>query len=157
MKIKTIVSALLIAVLGLTSCGSSSTASSSASATSTSGLSAGQSCGTALKNLFVQYQADGKLDLQNASNLLNIASLASSVTSIKNAEKNSSYYKSFAQGVITGSTQTVTRSNVDEVISTVSGLDLSALSSKTAQASSTASSIASTASSLTSLLSSLKK
>ncbi|MBP5319235.1 MAG: hypothetical protein J6Y77_07525 [Paludibacteraceae bacterium] len=157
MKAKTIISVLLIAVLGLTACGSSSTSTSSASATSTSGMSAGQSCGSALKNLYTQYKADGKLDLQNASNLLNIASLASSVGTIKNAEKNSSYYKSFAQGMISGSMQTVTTSNVDSVISSLSGMDLSALSSKSAQASSTASSIASTASSLTSLLSSLKK
>lgn len=111
----------------------------SSQSTVSEATASGQACGKAIKGLYTQYKADGKLDMKNATNLLNIASLSASIAQIKDQEKDTDFYKEFATGVVTGSTQIVTTSNVDNVLSTLSGLDLSSLvsSSETTSSSST--------------------
>lgn len=157
MKKFTVILMLFATLFAFNSCKSSSSSASafSSSTSAASGLSSGQSCGSALKNLYTQYKADGKLDMTNTSNLLQLASLANSCKQIKDATKDSQYYKSFAQGVIAGSTQTVTTSTVDNVISTVSNLNFSDLLSGAASTASTISNAASTASSVSNTVSTL--
>ena len=96
-------------------CGSLlSSASSSASASSS--YTAGQSSGTALKALYAQYQADGKVDMGKVENLVNIVSLVNNVKTIKNAEKSSGAYTDFVQGLVSGSSNLVTEVNAETVM-----------------------------------------
>lgn len=125
--------------MGGTTSGSTTSTSNVASATNTavtatSGSAAGRSCGAALRNLYTQYKVDGKLDMSNTANLLNIAALATSCSEIKNAVKGSDYYKTFAQGLVAGSLETVTETTAENVITSLTGIDLSGLAtSSTAQ------------------------
>ena len=108
-------------------------ATSSTTTTETTTLSAaytdGQTAGAALKALYAQYKLDGKkLNMENATNLLNAASLASSVKNLKSSDM--TYKKDYAKGIIFGSKNLVTESNSSSVVSgltSLSNLDLSSL------------------------------
>ena len=108
-------------------------ATSSTTTTETTTLSAaytdGQTAGAALKALYAQYKLDGKkLNMENATNLLNAASLASSVKNLKSSDM--TYKKDYAKGLIFGSKNLVTESNSSSVVSgltSLSNLDLSSL------------------------------
>ena len=98
-------------------CGSllSSSPSSSSSLVSAS-YTAGQSSGTALKALYTQYQADGKVDMANVQNLVNIVSLVNNVKTVKDAEKSSGAYTDFVQGLVSGSSNLVNEVNAETVM-----------------------------------------
>lgn len=121
----------------------------------------GQATGTALKSLYTQYKADGKkLDMKNAKNMLSLASLATSISGLKDTTKDSSFYKEFATGMVAGSSNLVTTSTSDNVMSgltALAGMDLSAItggqttSSKSTESSSNISEIADNVSGILSL------
>ena len=94
----------------------------------------GQTAGTALKALYAQYKLDGKkLNMDNATNLLNAASLASSVKELKSSDL--TYKKDYAKGLIFGSKNLVTESNSNDVVSgltSLANLDLTSLTENTA-------------------------
>jgi hypothetical protein len=89
----------------------------------------GQTAGTALKALYAQYKLDGKkLNMENANNLLNAASLASSVKGLRSSDL--TYKKDYAKGLIFGSNSLVTDSNSSSVLSgltSLANLNLSSL------------------------------
>ena len=89
----------------------------------------GQTAGTALKALYAQYKLDGKkLNMDNASNLLNAASLAGSVKDLKSSDL--TYKKDYAKGLIFGSNNLVTESNSTDVVSgltSLANMDLTSL------------------------------
>ena len=118
-------------------------ASSSTTETVSAGTTNGQAAGVALKGLYTQYKADGKLDMGNLTNLMNLATLASNVQGLKGQTNKSAFYKDFAAGLITGSNNLVTSKNSTSVMSgltnLVNNVDLSGLTSKAASASSAAS------------------
>jgi len=120
---------LTVAMAGMTACKNTGDVSGD------DGTSAGKNTGTALLGLYDQYKADGKVDMTNASNILNIASLAANITDIKKAEKGTNYYKTFATGLITGSVDRVTNNTVDNVISGLTAIDYNTLTDKSASAS----------------------
>lgn len=122
----------------LSSCGTTSAAGGSGSGTSEAYM-AGSNIGAALKTLYVQYKADGKVDFKNPTNLLQLASLASSYTTVKNNLKDKTIYADLATGLIAGSQKSVTQSTVDSVISTLGNVDITSLlnSTKNADASTT--------------------
>lgn len=132
--------------------GSAATIASTANSTNDASAS-GKNCGAALKGLYTQYKSDGKLDMKNTTNLVNIASLATSMSSIKGHTKDTDFYKQFAAGMVSGSSQTVTSFNVDNVVSSLSNINLSSLTSTSTASSSTKSAATSA---LSSLLGSLK-
>ena len=100
----------------------------------------GQAAGAALKALYTQYKADGKIDLSNINNIMNLAALANNVKDLKGKTNKSAFYKDFAAGLITGSNSLVTSSNSTAVMNGLSKLvnnvDLSGLQSKTESAAS---------------------
>ena len=106
-------------------------AASTAATTETvsSAYSQGQTAGTALKALYAQYKLDGKkLNMNNATNLLNAASLAGSVKELKASDL--TYKKDYAKGLILGSMNLVTESNSSNVLSgltSLASLDLTSL------------------------------
>ena len=120
---------LTVALAGMTACKKTGDVSGD------DGTTAGSNTGSALVGLYNQYKTDGKVDLGNLNNLTNILSLAASVTDIKNAEKGTNYYTTFASGLITGSTQKVNNNNVDNVISGLTTIDYNTLTDKSASAS----------------------
>lgn len=90
-----------------------------ATVATTDGQTAGSSAGLALKNLYAAYVAGGnKLDMSNAANLLNIASLTSSISGLKTSD--SAYKKSFAKGLVLGSTNLVTTNTSTTVMDKLS-------------------------------------
>lgn len=103
-------------------------------ATPTAAASNGQAAGAALKALFTQYKADGKLDMANLSNIMNLATLANNVKDLKGQTDKSSFYKDFATGLVAGSNNLVSSSNSSAVMSGLSKLvnnvDLSGLQGK---------------------------
>ncbi len=103
-----------------------STATSVSAATSN-----GQAAGAALKSLYTQYKSTGKLDLNNITNIMNLATLATNVKGLKGQTDKTQFYKDFAAGLITGSSNLVTQTNSNAVMngltSLVNNVDLSAL------------------------------
>ena len=105
------------------------TSTTTTTETVTAAYTQGQTAGTALKALYAQYKLDGKkLNMDNASNLLNAASLASSVKDLKASDL--TYKKDYAKGLIFGSKNLVTESNSTNVVSglaSLANLDLTSL------------------------------
>ena len=60
----------------------------------------GQAAGAALKSLYTQYKADGKMDMSNLNNMLNLATLANNVKGLKGMTDKSTFYKEFAIGLV---------------------------------------------------------
>ena len=77
---------------------------------------AGQQSGVALKALYTQYKADGKLDFSNLSNLANILNLSAQVQKITKAEQGTVDYSEFGQGLIAGSVNLVNEINQAQVV-----------------------------------------
>lgn len=77
---------------------------------------AGQQSGVALKALYAQYQADGKLDFSNLTNIANILNLSAQVQKMAQAEKGSVNYSDFSQGLIAGSVNLVNELNQEKVV-----------------------------------------
>lgn len=111
--------------------------------TISAGTTNGQAAGAALKALYGQYKADGKVDMSNLNNIINLATLANNIKQLKGQTDKSAFYKDFAAGLITGSNNLVTSKNSTSVMSgltnLVNNVDLSGLTSKAASASSAAS------------------
>lgn len=91
----------------------------------------GKSAGAALKALYTQYKADGKLNMKNLSNLMNLATLANNIQDLKGQGNKSAFYKDFAAGLVTGSGNLVNSSNSNAVMggltNLVNNVDLSGL------------------------------
>lgn len=77
---------------------------------------AGQQSGVALKALYTQYKADGKIDFSNINNLLNIVNLSAQVQKITKAEKGTVDYSDFSKGLIAGSVNLVNELNKEKVV-----------------------------------------
>ena len=94
----------------------------------------GQAAGAALKALYSQYKADGKLDMGNLTNLMNLATLATNVQGLKGQTDKSSFYKEFASGLVLGSNNLVNSTNSTSIMSglqnLVNNVDLSGLTAK---------------------------
>lgn len=97
----------------------------------------GQAAGAALKALYTQYKADGKIDLSNINNIMNLAALANNLKDLKGQTNKSAFYKDFAAGLVTGSNSLVTSSNSTAVMNGLSKLvnnvDLTALQGKASE------------------------
>lgn len=94
----------------------------------------GQTAGVALKALYTQFKADGKLDMSNLNNILNLTALSNSIKDLKGMTNKSTFYKEFAQGLIMGSNNLVTSTNSTSIMngltSLVNNVDLSGLTQK---------------------------
>ena len=77
---------------------------------------AGQQSGVALKALYTQYKADGKLDFSNLNNLLNIVNLSAQVQKVTKAEKGTVDYSEFGKGLVAGSVNLVNEVNQAQVV-----------------------------------------
>lgn len=112
--------------------------SSDATETITAATSNGRQAGAALKSLYAQYKADGKLDMSNLNNMLNLATLATNIKGLKGQSSKTAFYKDFATGLITGSDNLVTNKNSSGVMSgltsLVNNVDLSGLTNATSSA-----------------------
>lgn len=82
----------------------------------------GKAAGAALKALYTQYKADGKLNITNLTNIANITTLASNVNGLKGQTDKSSFYKDFAIGLVAGSNNLVTEDTSASVMSGLTSL-----------------------------------
>lgn len=98
----------------------------------------GKQAGAALKSLYTQYKADGKMDMSNLTNIMNLATLANNVQGLKGQDNKTAFYKDFASGLILGSGNLVTQVNSAAVVEGLTGLvenvDLSALTTSATSA-----------------------
>jgi hypothetical protein len=129
-------------------------ASATISAGASEATSVGQKCGNAVKNLYNQYKADGKLNLKNINNITSLATLATNATQMKDNIKNADFYKDLTNGLITGSQNLINKENVEQVVSNLTNVDLSAL---TNMATSAKSEVKQATSDITDLLSLLQQ
>lgn len=94
----------------------------------------GKAAGVALRALFTQYKADGKFDMGNLNNLLNLTSLANNIQGLKGQTNKGAFYKDFASGLVMGSNNLVTEQNttsvMDGLTNLVNNVDLSGLTQK---------------------------
>ena len=99
--------------------------------TTTTATTNGQAAGVALKALYTQYKADGKLDMGNLTNLMNLTTLATNIQGLKGQSDKGTFYKDFASGLVLGSSNLVTSTNSTSVMSGLTNLvenvDLSGL------------------------------
>lgn len=102
--------------------------------TATVAASNGKAAGAALKALYSQYKADGKIDMSNLTNIMNIATLANNVKDLKGKTNKTDFYKDFASGLVMGSNNLVNNNNSTSIMnglqSLVNNVDLSALQGK---------------------------
>ena len=110
----------------------------------TAATSNGQAAGVALKALYGQYKADGKLDMGNLTTLMNLTTLATNIQGLKGQSDKSSFYTDFAKGLVLGSNNLVTESNSASVMSGLTNLvdnvDLSGLTATVEEKAQTAAS-----------------
>jgi uncharacterized protein with gpF-like domain len=106
---------------------------------------AGQQSGVALKALYTQYKADGKLDFSNLNNLLNMVNLSAQVQKITKAEKGTVDYSEFGKGLVAGSVNLVNDLNKDQVVNVLTQqlakVDTSKLTEVAGQAQTTVSTV----------------
>ena len=107
------------------------TTTTTATETVAPATSEGQAAGVALKALYGQYKTDGKLDMSNLTNLMNLAALATSVQNLKGQTDKTTFYKDFVKGLITGSNNLVNENNSTSIMSglqnLVNNVDLSGI------------------------------
>ena len=107
------------------------TTTTTATETVAPATSEGQAAGVALKAHYGQYKTDGKLDMSNLTNLMNLAALATSVQNLKGQTDKTTFYKDFVKGLITGSNNLVNENNSTSIMSglqnLVNNVDLSGL------------------------------
>ena len=126
MKIKSLIVAAAAIIVTAASCGLLKSAASTA-------LSAGSSVGSALASIYAQYKADGKIDLSNLGNIINIATIANNLGIFKkNANEATpvSVIDQFTKGLVDGSANLVNKDNSASILSgltTLSKLDLSSI------------------------------
>jgi hypothetical protein len=125
--------------------------------------SSGQAAGAALKALYTQYKADGKLDMTNLNNIINLTTLSNNIKELKGMSNKSTFYKDFATGLMKGSDSLVDKSNSTSVMNgltnLVNNVDLSSLTESTTQqttTTSTATSASEIVSSVSNILNLLK-
>lgn len=130
MKALSFIAAVSATALIITSCGvfckttasTDSAAATTSTTSATTGTANGQAAGVALKSLYGQYKADGKMDMTNLTNLINIATLANNVKGLKGQTDKSSFYKDFAAGLILGSNNLVSQNNSESVMNGLTNL-----------------------------------
>lgn len=132
-------------------------ASATISAGASEATSVGQKCGNAVKNLYNQYKADGKLNLKNINNITSLATLATNATQIKENIKNADFYKDLTNGLITGSQNLINKENVEQVVTNLTNVDLSALTNMATSAKSEVKQATSDITELMSLLQQVKQ
>lgn len=127
------------------------------------GTTQGKTAGTALRSLYTQYKADGKIDTKNITNILNMLTLVNSCSELKNNKSDKTYLKNFTQGLVLGSSNLVTTNNSTSVLCGLTSLantvDTSSLQQAatavqtgTTQATETVNSVATAANSVTNLV-----
>lgn len=108
----------------------------------TEATSNGKAAGAALKALYSQYKIDGKVDMSNLTNIMNVATLANNVKGLKGQTNKSAFYKDFASGLVMGSGNLVNNNNSTSVMNgltnLVNNVDLSAIQQKATSAVNTA-------------------
>lgn len=153
--------ALAAMLLAATSCGLLQSASTTPATSQSSNTALnGSSAGAALLGLYTQYKTDGKLDLSNINNILNLATLASNVKGVGGLLDSTG----FLGGLISGSRNLVNNNNSSNVISALgklANLNLNSLSGVTSSAAASgvntsAAGITSAVSTLSSLFNTLK-
>ncbi|MBO4580686.1 MAG: hypothetical protein J5701_00165 [Bacteroidales bacterium] len=122
--------AALTAIILLVSCGTmnngTTTSSTSGISTTSAAFTSGKGFGTSLTALYNSYKSAGKLNLNDATNLLNLASLATYASAIKGNAKNTTFYKEFAAGAV-ASSNLITANNVASIISSVINTDINSI------------------------------
>ena len=121
--------ALAATVILAASCGmlGKGAASYNPAAGTVANATTGNSAGSALLGLYSQYKTDGKLDLSNINNIINLATLASNCQGLKSSQADTG---SFLGGLISGSKKLVNQNNgslVMEGLKKVASANLSSL------------------------------
>lgn len=107
--------AVCFATLAMTSCGILNSSSNSAA------QALGQTCGAAVLGLYQSYKSTGTLNLTPGNNLANALALATCYTQLSQNKDNSSYRKSFANGLILSSAGLITNQNSAAFINALLG------------------------------------
>lgn len=93
----------------------------------------GTAAGKALLALYTQYKSNGKLDMSNPTNIVNMVTLANNVKGLKSSVNTTNFVK----GLISGSGKLVNTSNSANVLGSLTklaGLDLSSLQTSAKEA-----------------------
>ena len=125
MKIKNILSVILVAAI-MASCSSISKVFNPAKSSNSMDFANGSTAGSVLCKLAQQFTQTGSVDFTKAQNILNVATLANSLVSLKSGMNQAA--EDFAGGMIAGSNNLVNSSNVKKVVdglTKVSEMDLS--------------------------------
>lgn len=137
--------AVLAVIVLFASCGAVGGAAATGAAGTPIATTSGQASGAALKGLYSQYKSDGKIDLQNMSNVMNIITLANGIQGLKGMDNKSAFYAEFATGLVLGSQNLITNDNSSAITGLLGGLASQNLSALTSKANSAISDAASTA------------
>ena len=122
MKKIIILSLATVGILLFASCASIKTPTppTNYNTTSTSSLTtAGEQMGEAIKYFINQKQTKGKINFEDPSTYLQVATIVQNAKIIKENYKNKELYTAFANGLINKSSNIINQNNVDSVINTL--------------------------------------
>ena len=132
-----------------------------ATTTVSESYTAGNQSGIALKALYDQYKADGKLDLSNLSNVANILNVSAQVQKLTQADKATVSYSDFSKGLIEGSVNLVNNLNSEQItealVSKLGSVDTSKLDETADKAQTAVTNVTTAASSVMEVLSLFKQ
>lgn len=131
MKKLTLFAAAALMLLSVSSCSVLSVLSGQQSQSLTSGLQVG----SALLNLYNQYQGAGKIDMTALNNINNVANVVNGIKNIKQLTGTDTMLSDFAQGLMNGSSNLVNQNNAASIINGLTNLSQTDLSGTTNAAS----------------------
>jgi len=116
--------AVLLGSCGTTGAGIVSAVAGDTTAATTAATDAatvGSNIGTSLLALYKEKKSAGGLNLNSAASILQLASLAENVSTLKSNLKNKTYLAEAAAGLVSGSAQTVSEANAPTILNTLAG------------------------------------
>ncbi|MDO5321262.1 MAG: hypothetical protein Q4F39_02595 [Bacteroidia bacterium] len=124
MKKLTLFAAAALMLLSVSSCSVLSAISGQQSQSLTNGLKVG----SALLNLYNQYQGAGKIDMTTLNNINNVANVVNGIKNIKQLTGADTSLSDFAQGLMNGSSNLINQNNAAGIISGLTSLSQTDLS-----------------------------
>lgn len=94
----------------------------------------GQAAGSLLKKFQKQYKADGKIDLANLDNVIQLTALGNVIYGLKGQDDNSEYFNDFSMGLVSGSKKLIntnSASNITKLLRSLADIDFTSISKAT--------------------------
>lgn len=94
----------------------------------------GQAAGALLKKFYKLYKDDGKIDLANFDNVVQLTALGNVIQGLKGQDDNSDYFNDFTSGLVPGSKKLINTAiapNITRILRSLANIDFTTISKAT--------------------------